>query len=229
MEFDPKYHEQEQALEQKQAEVLERNEALKASIKDRADLSDEERADAYMEGHAELTQELQDAADALISQVESERSELRRKVHAGTGERFGEYLIDLAGKSEEELRPLMQTALRTGQEDLARAIAQTAYEKNLSGLGLFAEWAEANPETSEALERLNSLPSHDRLEARAKARTFVPKAGLQSLMPSPAALERARRAAAEEQERAERERIAKAMQREQFFRQPLRRVGRRSA
>lgn len=231
MEFDARYHEQERELEDKQREILERGEALRAEISNQVDLTNEERADTYMAGHAELTRELQDAADALIGNVESEREELERKVHEGAGERFAQYLIELADKSEEELRPLMQTALRTGQGDLARAIAQTAYEKNLSSItgGMFAQWAQSNPEAAQALERLHSLPPSDRLEDRAKGRAWVPKADLRSLMPTPEALERARRVAAAEQERNRIAQTRKDMERVQVFGRPVQRVGRRRA
>lgn len=226
--FDPKFLESEKALEQKRTEIEAKNEALKTGIRRRVELSAEEREDAYMAGYEPLARELDELAGTHIREVERERAELGRRVHSNVGERFGEHLTSLVNVPDEKLSELMATAQRTGQDDLAQAIAETALQRDR--FGIFEEWARTNPEKGEALGRLRSMPEPERLAVRTRARASLFKADLQALTPTHEDRERARRAGPtkEERERAERARAAEASRAAFFGRQATQRVGRRT-
>lgn len=226
-EYDRWYLERERALEKRLEELEQRNQELQASIRRRLDLTPEEREDAYMAGYQPLAQELAELASTHIQEVERERAELDRKLHAGAGPQFAAHLVSLAGMPHEKLPELMATARRTEQTDLEQAVAETALERN--HFGIFQEWARAHPEKGEALRRFHSLPDPERLAARTKARTTLFKASLVSLTPPPQEVERVRRAQAAREKAAREQAAAAEASRAAFFNRPTatRRVGRR--
>ncbi len=112
----------------------------------------------------------------------------------GSGKKFSEHLASVANVADERLQPLMNTAVRSGQEELARAIAVSAYERGERTI--FNSWAEANPERAAALARIKGTPGAEQFYTRTKLAMRPPKAALQDLIPTPEDERRAAEAAA---------------------------------
>ncbi len=90
----------------------------------------------------------------------------------------------MANVPDERLESLMNTATRSGQEELARAIAASAYERGGSASTIFNSWAEAKPERAAALERIKGTPGASQFYTRTKLAMTPPKAALGDLMPT---------------------------------------------
>jgi hypothetical protein len=135
-------------------------------------------------------------SDEIVVRVLYRRS-LQDGPNPGTVRRRREVedLADLADKPDEKLSEILNTATRSGQPALARAVAAVAHERSL--LGVFQKWADSEPETADALARLRSLPDEDRFRTRTLA-LKPPKADMAALTPAPEDHERARRQAAVE-------------------------------
>jgi hypothetical protein len=211
--FDPQFVKQEQEF-RKRAERLHKMER-EARAKIRADVGadDDTRQTRYMKRWQELNEEFERMANEHGKWFYDTQRALDEKIHKGTGEKFSEHLTALANTSDEKLPELLSTAQRTGQKDLARAVAQTALERRQ--LGIFQTWADSEPELAEALKRRRSLPEDKRfLDRTLTMRPF--KADMTSLTPTP-----------EDHDRAAREETAAEAQKRQFFGFPRRQVGSR--
>ena len=215
-EFSPQYHEKEEEFRTEAARLHSRNEDLQASIRKDVHIPLEDREDLYVESYKSLNSSFEKLANDFARSVEDERTAYEKTVYAGTGERFSDHLTQLANVPDEQLETLMKTARRSGQKDLARAVAITSLERR--GVSpLFEEWAGSNPETANALTRLRGLPDSDRL--RTRTLTMRPfKARPESLVPRQ-----------EDHEREASKATAKEASKAAFFGGPRRQVGSRLA
>lgn len=164
-------------------------------IRSNVGLSEEERMDAYMESYQGLERRLDALSGDFGRDVGKTIQEATRTLYAGAGEKFSEHLTSVANVPDERLSELMATARRSGQEDLERAIAVTAFERGERGL--FDRWAEANPERAAAVERIKGTPGSEQLYTRTARTMRPPKANLEDLQPTDVDRQRAAEAEAE--------------------------------
>lgn len=193
-EMNAEYRAAEEAYREEAGRVWDKNEEIKASIRHDLNLTPDERLDAYQQRYErDVAPRFNEAATRFVSGIMGPRGEDERRLSEGVGEKFADHLIALTGKSTEELGAIMQTAQRTGQGDLVRAVAQVALDKN--AFGIFDRWAESEPELAAALQRLRTTPGPDQLATRTGAMR-PPVADITGLTPNPADVERVRSAEA---------------------------------
>lgn len=184
--------------------LWEKNEELKKTVRSKLDLTPEQRLDEYMQLYQrDISTPFNKMASEFFFQTMKPRGEDERLLSQGVGEKFSDHLIALADKPVEELSAIMQTAQRTGEKDLVRAVAQVAIDKN--HFGLYNQWAASEPELAEALKRVRSTPDPEQVETRANA-ARPPKASPDALQPTQVDFDRAKQAEtarklAEEQQR----------------------------
>jgi hypothetical protein len=181
--FDQAYVEAERELEKQLNLAYQNSRNIQQQIRRQLDLTDEQREERYIERFGPIAENLDNAANHFIGHWENQRSELTQKVHEAVGEKFGEHLANVSELEDDRLDELMQSAIRTNQKDLQAVIAQTALTRE-GYSRIFNEWAQRNPQRGEALKRLHSLPSSERLISRASARAQVPAASPESLKPT---------------------------------------------
>lgn len=222
-EFDEKYLEAEEKYRSKVIPLHHEERALREGLRKDMSLTPEEKQEKYRQGYQRLNEKFEKLANEFGSEFNSDRLALEEKIHAGIGKAFSEHLASLSGVHDERLPELLSTAQRTRQEDLARAVAQTALSRNQ--FGVFQQWADSNPELASALKRHRSLPPYERFLDRTLAMR-PPKAYAEGLQAT----------AEDEREYFEREREKEAA-RKRFFNlpeygspeNPRRQVGRRGA
>lgn len=178
----PEYREKEEAFREKAGKLWSEEQATRSRIRSNVGLTDEERMDLYIESYQGLEKRLEALSEEFGREIGRSVQEATQTLYAGAGEKFSEHLTSLASVSDERLLELMAAARRSGQEDLARAIAATAYERGERGL--FASWAEANPERAAAIERIKGTPGAEQLYTRTARTMRPPKANLEDLAPT---------------------------------------------
>ncbi len=194
-EFDEQYHEAEDAYRQSVFPLHDKERALQEMIRQDVSLTDEERQKRYLSGYEQIATEFEQLANDHGRAYFEDRRTLEKTIYEGTGEKFGQYLAEMADKPDEKLSEILNAAQRSKQPDLARAVAAGAHERNL--FGVFKKWADSEPETADALARLRSLPDEDRFRTRTLA-LKPPRADMAALTPTHADHESARKAAAME-------------------------------
>jgi hypothetical protein len=204
------YRSKESAFREEAGKLWTEEQAARERIRSNVNLSEEERADAYMEAYSGLEKRLGTLSEEFGRGVGKDVQEATQTLYAGAGEKFSEHLTSVANVPDERLGQLMSTAIRSGQEELARAIAVTAYERGERSL--FNRWAEANPERAAAIERLKGTPGSEQLFTRTARTMRPPKANIEDLMPTHEDERKAREAEA-----------AKNLPREEFFGPQVRR------
>ena len=186
----PDYLKKEQAFREKAARLWDQERQLREGVRSRVGAEPEARQEAYMKGY----QQLEERHEQLVEEINQEHSKrtaaAEKKLYAGTGERFGGYLVELSSKPADELEGIMRTAQRTGQKDLARAVAVAALDKNQ--FGVFDQWAASDPETAEALKYLRTTPGGSQFYDRTTRAMRPPKADPASLEPTAEDLQRFR-------------------------------------
>jgi hypothetical protein len=180
--FDRQYVEAEAELERQMTLAYQNSQNIQQHIRRQENLTDEQREQRYIERFTPIAENLDNAATAFVGFWENQRSELAKKVHEGTGERFADHVGRVSELPDEKLGEVMETAIRTGQDDLAQAAAEVALTRQ-GYSRIFNAWAERNPERAQALKRLHSLPDPERLVTRASARAQVPPASPEALKP----------------------------------------------
>jgi hypothetical protein len=180
--FDRQYVEADAELERQLTLAYQSSQNIQRQIRRQENLTDEEREQRYVERFAPIAQNLDNAASTFVGFWENQRSELTKKVHEAVGDRFADHVARVSEMPDEKLDEVMATAIRTGQADLAQAVAEVSLTRQ-GYSQLFNEWAERNPERAQALQRLHSLPDPERLVTRASARAQVPAASPESLKP----------------------------------------------
>lgn len=193
----PEYLERETRFRDQAGKLWDRESNVRAQIRTDASLSEEERMDRYMAAYAGLERTLDELSDEIGREEGGAILKATNTLFGGgSGKKFAEHLASVANVPDERLESFMNIATRSGQGELARAVAVSAYERGEHGL--FNSWVESNPERAEALKRIKGTPGAEQFYTRTKRAMTPPKAELSDLMPTPAD----ERRAAEEREAA---------------------------
>lgn len=178
----PDYLERETRFRDQAAKLWDKEGAARTMIRTDVSLSEEERMDQYIAVYGGLEKTLDELSGEIGREEGKAVQEATETLYGGSGKKFSEHLASVANVPDERLESLMNTATRSGQEELARAIAVSAYERGERGL--FNRWAEANPERAAALERIKGTPGAEQFYTRTKLAMRPPKAALGDLMPT---------------------------------------------
>ncbi len=179
----PDYRERETRFRDQAATLWDRESNARAQIRTDVSLSEEERMDQYIAVYGGLEKTLDELSGEIGREEGKAIQEATETLYGGAGKKFSEHLASVANVPDERLESLMATATRSGQGELARAVALTAYERGERGL--FNSWAESNPERAAALERIKGTPGSAQFYTRTKLAMRPPKAALADLIPTP--------------------------------------------
>jgi hypothetical protein len=180
--FDRQYVEAEAELERQMTLAYQSSQNIQQQIRRQENLTDEQREERYIQQFGPVAKNLDKAASTFVGFWENQRSELTKKVHEAVSDRFADHVARVSEMPDEQLGEVMETAVRTGQDDLAQAVAEVSLTRQ-GYSQVFNGWAARNPERANALKRLHSLPDPDRLVTRANARAQVPPASPEALQP----------------------------------------------
>lgn len=213
----PDYLERETRFRGQAGKLWDAESNVRAQIRTDIGLPEEARMDRYISAYSELEKTLDELSSELGREEGKAIVEATETLYGGSGKTFSAHLASVAGVPDDGLQALMNTATRSGQPDLARAVAVSAYERGEHGL--FNSWAEANPDRAAALERIKGTPGSAQFYTRTKLAMRPPKASLSDLLPT-----------AEDERRAAEEREAASVTKYAAFFGPTavpRQVGRR--
>jgi hypothetical protein len=180
----PDYLERETRFRDQAASLWDKESNARAMIRTDVGLSEEERMDRYIKAYSGLEERLDELSGELGREEGQAILQATETLYGGSGKNFSEHLASVANVPDERLAGLMNTAVRSGQGGLARAVAVSAYERGEHGL--FTSWAEANPERAEALKRIKGTPGAAQFYTRTKLAMTPPRAELSDLIPTPA-------------------------------------------
>jgi hypothetical protein len=211
--MDPEFKSAEEEYRNQAGKLWTEAEELKKRTRRKVDATPEERLGEYMAEYQSINTSFEKLADGFAQRVESQRRADKRLLQEGVGEKFTDHVIALASKPAEELDLIMQAAKRTSQQDLARACAQVALDKQR--YRLFEQWAEGEPELAAAMKRLRTTPNLDQLRTRTLAMR-PPRADAGVLEPTQ-----------EDRDRVVSHKAAQEAARASFFGLPRRQVGSR--
>jgi hypothetical protein len=189
----PAYAERETRFRDQAASLWDKESNARAAIRTDVSLSEEERMDRYIAVYGGLEKTLDELSGELGREEGKAIQEATETLYGGSGKQFSEHLASVANVPDERLESLMNTAVRSGQGELARAVAVSAYERGERGL--FNSWAESNPERAAALQRIKGTPGAEQMATRTRLAMTPPKAALQDLVPTPEDERRAAEAA----------------------------------
>jgi hypothetical protein len=178
----PDYLERETRFRDSAAKLWDAEGAARAQIRTDIGLADEQRMDRYIKAYSGLEERLDEFSSELGREEGKAILEATETLYGGSGKTFSAHLASVANVADDGLQPLMNTAVRSGQEELARAVALTAYERGEHGL--FNSWASANPERAGALARIKGTPGASQMFTRTKLAMRPPRAELQDLIPT---------------------------------------------
>lgn len=182
-EFNEQYHEMEERYRSKVYPLHEQERRLREFLRMDVTMEPEDKQRAYMQGWNEINAKFEELANDFGRRFDNDRLALEEKIHKGTGKAFGEHLASLSSTPDEKLDELLTTAERTGQKDLARAVAATALTRSKFGVAecaVFHRWADSDPELADALKRHRTLPPENRFLDRTLA-IRPPRADAESL------------------------------------------------
>ncbi len=192
----PDYHERETRFRDQAAKLWDKESNVRAQIRTEIGLTEEERMDRYIKAYSGLEERLDEFSSELGREEGKAILEATETLYGGSGKKFPEHLASVANVPDDGLQALMNTAVRSGQGELARAIAVSAYERGGSASGLFNSWASSHPERAAALERIQGTPGAEQMATRTKLAMTPPRAELSDLIPTPADERRAAEAEA---------------------------------
>jgi len=182
--FHPDYAERETRFRDQAAKLWDKESNVRAQIRTEIGLTEEERMDRYIKAYSGLEERLDALSSELGLQEGKAILQATETLYGAAGKQFSEHLTSVANVPDERLQALMNTAVRSGQEELGRAIAVTAYERGEHTI--FNSWAESNPERAAALERIKGTPGAEQMATRTRLAMTPPKAELSDLIPTPA-------------------------------------------
>jgi len=160
----PSYREKEGTFRDEAAKLWTEEATVRERIRGAAELSAEERQDAYRARYGELERRFEGLREKFSKDVSSEVLEAQETLNRGTGSRFSEHLTAVSSIRDEKLGEIM--ARRSGQEDLERAVAITAYERGVRPV--WQSWAESDPERAEAVKLLRGVPGAEQFSTRTR-------------------------------------------------------------
>ncbi len=190
----PDYHERETRFRDQAAKLWDKESNVRAQIRTDVTLSEEARMDRYIKAYSGLEKTLDELSGELGREEGQAILQATETLYGAAGKKFSEHLASVANVPDDGLAGLMNTATRSGQKELARAVALTAYERGEHTI--FNSWASANPERAAALERIQGTPGAEQMATRTKLAMTPPRAELSDLIPTPADERRAAEAEA---------------------------------
>jgi len=179
----PDYLERETRFRDQAASLWDKESNARAMIRTDVSLSEEERMDRYIKAYSGLEERLDELSGEIGREEGAAIVEATEILYGGgSGKKISEHFASVANVPDERLESLMNTAVRSGQEELARAVALTAYERGERTI--FNSWASSHPERAAALERIKGTPGAEQFYTRTKLAMRPPKAALADLMPT---------------------------------------------
>ncbi len=179
----PDYHERETRFRDQAAKLWDKESNARAQIRTDVSLSEEQRMDRYIKAYSGLEERLDELSGDIGREEGKAIQEATETLYGGSGRQFSEHLASVASVPDDGLQALMNTAVRSGQAELARAIAVSAYERGEHGL--FNSWASSHPERAAALARIKGTPGAEQFYTRTKLAMTPPRAELSDLIPTP--------------------------------------------
>jgi len=178
----PDYLERETRFRDQAASLWDKESNARAQIRTDVGLSEEERMDRYIKAYSGLEERLDELSGDIGREEGKAIQEATETLYGGSGKTFSAHLTSVANVPDDGLQALMNTATRSGQGELARAVAVSAYERGEHTI--FNSWAESNPERAAALERIKGTPGAEQFYTRTKLAMRPPKAALADLIPT---------------------------------------------
>ena len=181
----PDYLERETRFRDQAGGLWDQESNARAQIRADVSLSEEERMDRYIAVYGGLEKTL-DELSGELGREEGKAIVAATEIlyGGGGGKKISEHLASVASVPDAGLQALMNTATRSGELELARAVALTAYERGGSASGLFNSWASSHPERAAALERIKGTPGAEQFYTRTRRAMTPPKAALADLIPT---------------------------------------------
>jgi hypothetical protein len=165
---------------------------LRAKVRRSLDLDEEDRALVYQHEYQKIEEAFKASADGFTNHWLQERRLAHERVYRNLSDGFRDSLLSAMSLPDDALEGTLNVAQRSGQTDLAQAIAQVALERN--NFALFERWGRENPDKAKALGTLRRVPGFDQLTTRVHKAMRPPRADLENLRPGHAEVEAAREA-----------------------------------
>jgi hypothetical protein len=165
---------------------------LRQKVRRSLDLDEDDRALVYQVEYGRIEEAFKASADGFTNHWLRERQLAHERVYRNLSDGFRESLLSAASLPDDALEGTYNVAHRSGQTDLAQAVAMTALERK--NFGLFERWGRENPDKAQALQTLRRVPGFDQMTTRVHKATKPPPANLAGLRPGHAEVEEARRA-----------------------------------
>jgi hypothetical protein len=194
--FSADYRKRENEYRAKAMGFMNEETALRQRVRAMTHLSDDDREAVYRKAYSSIHKRWDNLASDFVARETNRRAQLENKVYRQDAPGLAPLLAELSGADTERLKATMQTARRTGQRTLARAVAMVAHDTP-DAYPLFREWSQGEPEVAAAIEQLSGLPPTDRLVARTNAMKPF-RANFEDLRPTQKDRERDRQAEARE-------------------------------
>jgi hypothetical protein len=164
--------------------------ALRAKVRRSLDLDDEDRALVYQVEYERIESAFRASADGFCNHWLQERRLAHERVYRNLSDGFRESLLSAMSLPDDALEGAYNVAQRSGQSDLAQAVAMVALERK--NLALFEKWGRENQDKADALRLLRRVPGFSQLETRVHKAMRPPRAELAGLRPGAAEVEEAR-------------------------------------
>jgi hypothetical protein len=137
---------------------------LRQKVRRSLDLDEDDRALVYQVEYGKIEEAFKASADGFTNHWLQERQLAHERVYRNLSDGFRDSLLSAASLPDDALEGTYNVAHRSGQADLAQAIAMTALERN--NFALFERWGRENSDKAKALQTLRRVPGFDQLTTR---------------------------------------------------------------
>jgi hypothetical protein len=137
---------------------------LRQKVRRSLDLDDEDRALVYQVECQKFEASFQASTDGFTNHWLRERRLAHSRVYQNLTDGFRESLLSAAALPDDALEGTYNVAHRSGQADLAQAIAMTALERQ--NFRLFERWGREHPDKADALQVLRRVPGFEQMTTR---------------------------------------------------------------
>lgn len=137
---------------------------LRAKVRRSLDLDEGDRALVYQVEYGKIEEAFNASADGFTNHWLQERQLAHERVYRNLSDGFRDSLLSAASLPDDALEGTYNVAHRSGQADLAQAVAMTALERG--NFGLFERWGRENSDKAKALKTLRRVPGFDQLTTR---------------------------------------------------------------
>jgi hypothetical protein len=166
---------------------------LRAKVRRSLDLDEDDRALVYQVEYRKIEEAFKASADGFTNYWLQERRLAHERVYRNLSDGFRSSLLSAMALPDDALEGTLNVAQRSGQRDLAQAVAQVALERG--DFGLFECWGRENSDKASALRLLRRVPGFDQLTTRVHKAMKPPRPdNVSQLRPGHAEVEAAREA-----------------------------------